>query len=237
MTLVIAHRGASAYAPENTLAAFELAHKQGADMIEFDVQRSSDGVLVVFHDDTTERWNGQKRLMQEYSWHDLQKISIGGERIPTLAEVCQMARTQNMRMNVELKHAGIGADVARVLQAEQVESLALISSFEPQALHEVALACPSVPRGYLMGSNTLRPSVRFRESWPFRALQQTQAQAWHPTYAIPFALRVVPRVRQAGYAVNVWTVNNPTMMQRLIDLQVDGIITDMPDVLRRILRR
>ena len=58
MTLVIAHRGASAYAPENTLPAFELAARQGADMIELDVQRSADGVLVVFHDDTTERWDG-----------------------------------------------------------------------------------------------------------------------------------------------------------------------------------
>ena len=64
MTLVIAHRGASAYAPENTLPAFELAVRQGADMLELDVQRSADGVLVVFHDDTTERWDGRKRMAE-----------------------------------------------------------------------------------------------------------------------------------------------------------------------------
>jgi glycerophosphoryl diester phosphodiesterase len=234
MTLVIAHRGASAYAPENTLPAFELAVRQGADMVEFDVQRSADGVLVVFHDETTERWDQRKRLMIECTFSELQQIDIGGARIPTLAEVCALARTHNLRMNVELKQPGIATDVAHVLREERVEELVLISSFEISALQEAAVACPHIPRGYLMGSNTLNPRVRFYESWPFRLLRELQVQAWHPTYEIPFALRTIPRVQRAGYAVNVWTVNNPTMMQRLVDLRVDGIITDTPDVLRKI---
>ena len=92
MTLVIAHRGASAYAPENTIAAFELAHRQGADMIELDVQQSADGVLVVFHDDTTERWDGQKRLVTDCTLAELQALDIGGEKVITLAEACAFAR-------------------------------------------------------------------------------------------------------------------------------------------------
>lgn len=236
MTLVIAHRGASAYAPENTLPAFELAVRQGSDMVEFDVQRSADGVLVVFHDETTERWDGRKRLMSHYTYRELQKIDIGGARIPALAEVCELARTHGLRMNVELKQTGIAADVAKVLREQRAEELTLISSFETTALQEAAIACPHIPRGYLMGSNTLNPQVRFRESWPFRALRQMQAQAWHPAYEIPLALQVIPRVQRAGYMVNVWTVNKPAIMQRLIDLRVDGIITDSPDILRGLLK-
>lgn len=237
MTLVIAHRGASAYAPENTMPAFELAVHQRADMVEFDVQRSADGVLVVFHDDTTERWDGKKRLMIDCTWAELQQINIHGARIPTLAEVCAYAREQRLRMNIELKQIGIGAAVAQLLREQRVDDLTLFSSFARQALDEVAIACPHIPRAYLMGNNTLRPSVRFRESWPLLALKEAGVQVWHPTYQIPFAYRVIPIVRRAGYKVNVWTVNDEVAMQRLIGLNVDGIITDKPDVLRRILEQ
>ncbi|KPV51320.1 glycerophosphodiester phosphodiesterase, partial [Kouleothrix aurantiaca] len=127
MTLVIAHRGASGYAPENTMPAFELVARQGADMCELDVLRSADGVLVVFHDDTTERWDGQKRMAASCTLAELQQLSIRGERVATLAEVCAFAREQQMRLNVELKGAGFGADVARMLHAERIEELVIVS--------------------------------------------------------------------------------------------------------------
>ncbi len=218
------------------MPAFELAVHQGADMVEFDVQRSSDGVLVVFHDDTTERWDGKKRLMTDCTFAELQQISIRGARIPRLAEVCSYAREQHLRMNVELKQVGIGADVALLLREERVEDLVLISSFARQALAEAELSCPHIPRGYLMGNNTLRPTVRFRESWPLLALKEANAQAWHPTHQIPFVMRVIPVVRRAGYKVHVWTVNDQAVLRRLVDIDVDGIITDMPDVLRRMIQ-
>lgn len=235
MTLVIAHRGASGYAPENTMPAFELAVRQGADMAELDVQRSSDGALVVFHDISTERWNGQPRLVAECSLAELQTLDIRGARVPTLAEVCAFARERRLRLNVELKALGIGAEVARVLKEERAEDLVLISSFAPAALSEMAAAAPHVPRGYLMGTQTYRPRVRFRESWPFGALRRVGAAAWHPAHQIPLLDRVVPRIRRKGYQVNVWTVNEVDLMRRLIALKVDGIITDVPDVLRRVL--
>ncbi|HEU5088617.1 MAG TPA: glycerophosphodiester phosphodiesterase, partial [Roseiflexaceae bacterium] len=78
MTLVIAHRGASAYAPENTIAAMELAVRQRADMIELDVQRSADGMLMVFHDEETRRWDGRRRRMVDCSNAELQQVSIRG---------------------------------------------------------------------------------------------------------------------------------------------------------------
>jgi glycerophosphoryl diester phosphodiesterase len=237
MPLVIAHRGASAYAPENTIPAFELAVRQGADMIELDVQRSADGVLVVFHDDTTERWDGQRRLAAACTLAELLALDIGGERVATLAEASAFARERGVRLNVELKAAGFGAEVVRMLRAERVEELVLISSFVEAALHESAAANPRIPRAYLMGNDTWRPDVRFREAWPFGALRRTKAVAWHPTIELPFVNMLIPRVRRADYQVNVWTVDDPAIMHTLIGLGVDGIITNVPDVLRAMLER
>ncbi|HWQ13863.1 MAG TPA: glycerophosphodiester phosphodiesterase family protein [Roseiflexaceae bacterium] len=235
MTLVIAHRGASAYAPENTMAAFELAARQGADMCELDVQPTADGQLVVFHDETTERWDGQRRRAAACTLAELQALDIGGERVATLAEVCDFARERGMRLNVELKGPGFGAAVARLLRDTRTAELVLISSFWPAALQEIAAADPSLPRAYLMGIRTLRPDVRLRESWPFLALRRVGASAWHPASEIPGLTRVLPLVRRAGYQVNVWTVNDPAAMRRLIALGADGIITDRPDVLRQVI--
>jgi glycerophosphoryl diester phosphodiesterase len=236
MALVIAHRGASAYAPENTLAAFELAVRQGADMIELDVQRSADGVLVVFHDETTERWDGRRRPAAMCTLAELRALDIGGERVATLAETCVFARERGTRLNVELKGAGFGADVAQMLRAERIDDLVLISSFVEAALHEFAAASPHIPRAYLMGNDTWRPDVRFREAWPFGALRRTGAAAWHPTSELPLVNMLIPRVRRAGFQVNVWTIDDPAIMRKLIALGVDGIITNVPDVLREIVR-
>ncbi len=235
MTRVIAHRGASAYAPENTLAAFELAARQGADMIELDVQRSADGVLVIFHDDTTERWNGQARLASECTLAELLTLDIGGAKVATLAETCVFAREYGMHMNVELKGAGFGAEVAQMLRAERVEELTLISSFAEAALMEFAATNPAVPRAYLMGTETFNPAVRIREGWPFDALQRTKSVAWHPSYELPMLTWLIPRVRKAGFQVNVWTVDDPAWMRKLVALNVEGIITNTPDVLRGVI--
>ncbi len=235
MTLVIAHRGASAYAPENTLRAFELAARQGADMCELDVQRTADGVLVVFHDDTTARWEARGRPVARCTLADLRQLDIGGERVATLVEVCAFARERGMQLNIELKERGIGADVVRLLRSEQVIDQVLISSFWDEALAEVATVAPDLPRALLMGIPTFRPDVRLRESWPFLDLKRVGAVAWHPAWQIPLLDHVLPIVRRAGYRVHVWTVNDPDEMQRFLRLGVDGIITDVPDVLRRMI--
>jgi glycerophosphoryl diester phosphodiesterase len=234
MTLVIAHRGASAYAPENTMAAFELAVRQGADMLELDVQRSADGVLAIFHDDTTERWDGRKRLATSCTWAELLELDIGGSKVASLAEVCAFAREHNVRLNVEIKGTGSGAEVARMLADERVEDLVLISSFEAGALREVAAVNSHLPLAYLMGTDSYRPDIRARESWPFFALRSVGAVAWHPYSDLPLLRRVLPLVRQAGYRVNVWTVDDLPTMRELIALGADGIITNMPDVLRAV---
>ncbi len=230
--LIIAHRGASAYAPENTLAAFVLALDQRADMIELDVQRSADGELVVFHDATTERWNGQPIPTNACTLAELRALDIGGERVATLAETCAFARQTGITLNVELKQPDIVAQTVALLHDYGIAQQTIISSFYPLALRELLRVAPDIRRGYLMGNRTYRPDVRMRELWPFLALRQIQAAAWHPTYELPLVQQVIPLVRRAGYAVHVWTVDDPALMQTLAECGATGIITNRPDVAR-----
>lgn len=235
MTLVIGHRGASAYAPENTMPAFALAAEQGADMVELDVQRTADGALVVFHDETIERWGGVQRRVDTCTLADMQALDIGGAQVPTLAAVCAFAREHGLRLNIEIKADGIAEAVVQVVRQERATELVICSSFSANALTELVTAAPSLPRAYLMGTETYQLAVRLRESWPFAALRAYDCAAWHPAYQISLLHQVVPLVQRAGVKVNVWTVNDPVTMRQLLALGVDGIITDTPDVLRKII--
>lgn len=234
---VIAHRGASADAPENTLAAFELACVQGADMLELDVQQSADGTLVVFHDETTVRWDGQNRLVRACSLHDLRSLDIGGEQVPTLAEVCTLARIRQVALNVELKQPDIVRQTVAVVRESGMAGHVLVSSFYATALRELHQFAPEVPHGYLMGTQTYRPDVRLREGWPFLALRGVHATAWHPSDRLPLLRSILPLVRRAGYAVNVWTVDDPGRMRQLLAWGATGIITNRPDVARHCFAR
>lgn len=230
--LIIAHRGASADAPENTLAAFALAVAQGADMIELDLQRSADGVLVVFHDDTTERWDGATRPLTDYTLAELRRLTIGGERIATFAETCAFARRTKIALNVELKLPGLAAAAATLIYAYDLAERVLVSSFYAPELRAMRRVAPQLPRAYLMGNDTWRPDVRLRELWPFFALRREAVVAWHPSWALPFARQLIPLVRRAGYQVNVWTVDDPALMRSLVACGATGIITNRPAVAR-----
>ncbi|MCE2852985.1 MAG: glycerophosphodiester phosphodiesterase [Chloroflexaceae bacterium] len=231
MTLVIAHRGASAYAPENTLKAFTLAADQGADMCELDVIATSDGALAVFHDDTTGRWEAHDRDVRQVNMAHMQALDIGGETVPHLAEVLDLARVRGMQLNVELKHAGVARQVLDAIRDARMHEAVIISSFVAQALAEVRACDATIRTAYLMGSDTYHPLVRLREAYPMPALRRYGCQAWHPYYKLPLIDWAITQVLRAGFAVNVWTVNEPADMQHLLALGVTGIITDTPDVL------
>jgi glycerophosphoryl diester phosphodiesterase len=236
MPLVIAHRGASAYAPENTMAAFELAHRQRADMIELDVLPTADGRLAVFHDDTTERWDGRPRPVADCTFAELQRLDIGGERVPALEDALGFAAETGIALNVELKVAGMAERCAALLREFGVVEQVIVSSFVPLALQELRAVAPQVRLGYLMGTDTYRPDVRARELWPFFALRSVGAAAWHPYHDLPALDRVIPVVRRAGYQVHVWTVDDPARMQQLARAGASGIITNRPDVARKTLQ-
>jgi glycerophosphoryl diester phosphodiesterase len=234
-TLNIAHRGASADAPENTLRAFALALDQGADMLEFDVRPTADGEIVVFHDDTTARWNGRDDPVDRLTLAQLRQLDIGGERVPTLQELFDWARTTPLRLNVEIKQAGIEAEVAHLIHQHDLLDRVVVSCFDFSVLESLRSVDPSIPRGALMGTTSYAPGVRLREAWPLRTLRRLDAAAWHPAWQLPLLDHLIPRVRAAGYAVNVWTVDDPAQMLRFLALGVEGIMTNYPARLRAIM--
>lgn len=229
---IIAHRGASAAAPENTLPAFVLAQRLGADMIELDVQRAADGTLVVFHDATTERWDGRPRPVQHCSLAELRLLDIGGAEVPTLDEVCAFARDCGIALNVEIKQADCAAAVVALLRRYDLSQQVLVSSFYAAALRDAQQHAPEMARAYLMGTRSYHPTTRLRELWPFSHLRRVGARAWHPSDELPFLRWVLPLVRRAGYGVNVWTVDTPARMRQLVAWGATGIITNDPALAR-----
>lgn len=234
--LNIAHRGASAVAPPNTLSAFEKAIELGADGVEFDVRLSADGVPVVIHDATVDATTDGRGLVAEMTVGQLKRLDAGasfdpafaGERIPTLEEVLD-AVGERLLLNIELKSASLlnhGLERAMVALIERygLHERVLISSFNPLALRRVQKIAPHIPTALLSSARSplLLPFARLISPEPFRAL--------HPHHTLTDE-RYIRRARRRDYRIHVWTVDDPTEMCRLIAWGVDGIITNVPDVL------
>lgn len=235
--LVFGHRGARQAAPENTLAAFRKAHEMGADGIELDVMLSADGVPVVIHDSTVDRTTNGSGRVRELTLDQLRELDAGGrfasqfsgEPIPTLAEVLD-AFGSALRINIELKSASTGDDglearVVELLRARSLGRSIVFSSFNPLSLWRAKRLAPEIRRGLLYAPDM---PVYLSRAWaaPFLGLD-----AVHPEGRMVDA-GYVRWAHGKGYHVNVWTVNEPPEMLRLIELGVDVLITDRPDVAR-----
>jgi glycerophosphoryl diester phosphodiesterase len=236
--LVIAHRGASAYAPENTLPAFNLAIELGADGVELDVSLTQDGVPVVLHDDTVDRTTNGRGAVNQMTLAQVQQLDASnkfekyrGARIPTLEEVLR-AITCRGSVNIELKNLTLKADGVEAATLAVIKSVGaldkvMVSSFNPIALRRMYQLDPLVPRGLLYRPNL---PIYLRRAW-LRPLA-------HPTAMHPHSSMVtrefVAWAHAKGYQVNTWTIDDPEEMKRLIELGVDAIMTNKPDVLRKI---
>ncbi len=228
MTRIWAHRGASAYAPENTLAAFALAREMGAHGVELDVQMTADGRIVVIHDETLDRTTDGTGPV---GWHTLDElkaldasagmIPFSGEKIPTLDEVFELLDGSGMVVNVELKNSvvaypGLEEAVLALVPATGV----VLSTFNHLSLAAlVGLGACDV--GMLFGDVLFEP-------WRYGA--GIGVQALHPPFAYLDAVPdTVDQCHDAGLAVNAWTLNDTADLRRLIDLGIDAAITNYPD--------
>lgn len=231
--LVIAHRGASAEAPENTIAAFELAVQQGADAIELDVHLSRDDHLVVIHDGTLERTTDGAGSVRDRSVQELKRLDAGGwrgpafrgQRLQTLHEVLERFRDRT-RFWIELKggsdlYPGIEERVVASLEIYDVLDRALVQSFDHAALRRARRLSREVTLGALVAQPPLDPAVAAPEI----------VQAICPAVDL-LTERDVALIREAGLGCYVWTVNEPALMDRLVSWGVNGIITDCPALLR-----
>ncbi|WP_203567933.1 glycerophosphodiester phosphodiesterase [Aestuariimicrobium ganziense] len=239
MTTIWAHRGASADAPENTLSAFELAVEQGADGVELDVQLTSDGEVVVCHDETIDRTSDGSgaiatMTLDELRRHDFSNGMAGyaGTTIPTLREVYELLAPTGMVINVELKNTieaypGLEEAVEALTATMNLTGRVVYSSFNHLSLRSIAGAGTQVRLAALHQDMLCEP-------WRYAA--DVGLQALHPYWGM--VIRMPEYVEQAhalGLAVNVWTVDEPEHLRAVAAAGVDAIITNVPARAREVL--
>lgn len=236
--LSFAHRGAREAAPENTLSAFLAAEIMGADGIELDVMFSKDDQLAVIHDYELDRTTDGEGLVEDYTMDQIKGLDAGswfdqaftGEHIPTLEEVLEIIDPGTL-INIELKTEtpatdGLEKAVVKVIQDYDLYGRVVVSSFNPIALLRVKWADRDIPVGLLYAPDLPR---YLSEGWFIPILRPEQL---HPRYDMVDE-KYMEWARKKGYRVNVWTVNEAADLKRMLELKVDGIITDRPDQLLR----
>jgi glycerophosphoryl diester phosphodiesterase len=231
--MVVAHRGASRAAPENTLAALKKAIEYGADYAECDVFQTKDGELVLFHDEEMERTTGKEGMIWEYTLAELKNAEAGawfkeeykGEPIPTLREAMHLARGK-IKLDIEVKVSGrdpeIAAQVVDIIRSENFEKACMVTSFEKSVIEKVKQIAPELITGLIFDEE--HPPGIFEGDWEYVCSNRTIVDD-----------AFMQKAKQNGKKVFVWTVNYPGEMERLIELGVDGIITDVPEILREVL--
>ena len=220
----IAHRGAKAYEPENTLVAFARAMEMHSDAIEFDVHLSADGEVIVFHDETVDRMTNGSGFVKDLSLEVLKKLKIHAQyHIPTLAETFDLVN-QKCLINVELKAFETVEPVVKLIEHYVTNkgwaySQFLISSFDWTALQKVRDLHPEMPLGVLTETN-LELAIGFAEF--------IKAETIHPYFHLLTAENTL-KMQQKGFKVFAWTVNEFEDIQKIKSYKVNGIISDFPD--------
>ena len=232
-TLILAHRGASAYAPENTMEAFELAAKMGAEGVELDVHLTSDGEVVVCHDEKIDRTSNGQGLITSYTLSELKTMDFGyhfydGERkgikLPTLDEVYGLLAPLDMIVNVEIKSAN--PDIAKacddIAKRHKMEKNVIYSSFNHFQIQKAK---------EVIGDAFIAPLYSFNMLNPWNYCVDIGAVAVHPKLT---QIRLLPdyvkSCHDRGIRVHTWTANTEGDISFLLDAGVDAIITNYPDV-------
>jgi glycerophosphoryl diester phosphodiesterase len=226
--LRIAHRGASAYAPENTLAAIARAAGLGADMVELDVQISADGVPVILHDADLARTTNGTGMVWERALSELKKLDAGGgQQIPTLEEAILDCLSHDMGLYLELKTGRATASLVELLRRHQVERWTIVASFRPDWLADVKGLAPEIATSVLFSSIHIDP-VALAHAVGARYVHP----AWENAAPEPHRLlreEWIARVRDAGLGIICWHEERPAEIAALRRLGVDGICSDTPD--------
>ncbi len=241
---VIAHRGASGIAPENTLAAVDIAIEQKVDMIEIDVHLSADGQLMVIHDESLERTTDGEGMIHEYTAKELKKLDAGAwfgpefseEKIPTLDEVLTRIRGRatcliELKWAEEFLYEEIVAKVHESIDRNNAEDWVVIESFEEDYLVQSNAIDPSIPVQKLIVFEESAPLFSFHLDNEFH-LGDVDLESYYKglnPYYLSLTQRRVVGLHVQGLTVYTYTVNEREDMEKLLLMGVDGIITDFPD--------
>ena len=231
--LAFAHRGDQESGPENTMIAFEGAVRLGFEYIETDVQATSDGVLVTFHDDNLERVTDQTGRIDQITWSKLRHAKVRGiAPIPTLEEV--LGDFPDLRFNIEPKSNIAVELLIKVIHRTAAQDRICIGSFSDRRLRKIRTILPDVCTS--MGSLETTKARLYSIGFPVSSIGADCVQVpvqWRGIRIID--QRFVRAMKKRGLQVHVWTVNEPSEMHRLINLGVDGLMTDCPSRLRTVL--
>ena len=242
---IVAHRGASFDAPENTVAAIQLAWKQHADGSEFDIYLTKDGKIVVIHDKDTKRTAGIVKVVANSTLDELRTLDVGtwknksfaGEKIPTLDEMIATV-PDGKRIFIEVKCGPeIVPELVRVLKTAKLPAAQMpVISFNANVIAAVKKARPDLPAYWLVGLNrkdqpppAAEELIEKAKSIKADGLDLSAHDALDAVYA--------KKIKDAGLKLYVWTVNDPIVAKRMISIGVDGITTDRPAWLREQLEK
>jgi glycerophosphoryl diester phosphodiesterase len=220
--LVISHATCAGHAPENTLAGVRAALELGADAIEMDVQASADGVPVLMHDLTVDRTTNGSGDLASLTLQQLQELDAGGEPVPTFAQALEMARGRALLV-AEIKRPGCEARLADIIrQADALEDV-MVSSFLPPALSAMRQEEPRLPGSLLIAPQSMGEWPSLRE-----LALRLGLQAVSP-FHLSLNTEVVAQAKRSSLSVQAWTADAEGDIQRLLDLGVDGVITNYPE--------
>jgi glycerophosphoryl diester phosphodiesterase len=238
-TKIYGHRGASEYAPENSIEAFQLAYEMGADGIEFDVQMTKDGYLVVTHDEEISRVSDGSGYVKDFLLEELREFKFNrthpdfkGVRIPLLEEVLdrfaqeEVRGYKEFRFNIELKnnifpYAGMEEKIMKVVKDRKVLERTLFSSFSHISMMKLRRIEPEAKVAFLYADGIMDIADY---------VQRYRVNTVHPAWYHLGNKNAFEAFHQRGIEVNIWTVNNGKDIRRFCNMGVDGIITNRPDL-------
>ena len=219
--LNIGHRGAAGLEPENTLRSFTRATVEGADAVELDLRLTRDDRLVVLHDATVDRTTDGSGSAAKMTLEEIKRLDAGlGERVPTFEEVLEVT---DLPIYAELKVVDAAGPLAACIRERGLAGRVTPISFRSEALHRIKQPLPDLAVGLVVSGTLSDPTGALRVG---AALVSTEAAYLNAAF--------VESCRQADLRVTAWTVNEPEEMQRMIQMKLDGIVTDRPDLLARL---
>lgn len=237
---VWAHRGASGYAPENTMSAFRKAIEMGADGIELDVQMTKDGHIVVIHDEWIDRTSNGTGWVKDYTIDELRKYNFNNgnkdypmEKIPTMEEVFELVKPTKLSINIEIKtgivfYPQIEEKILAMTKRMGMEDRVIYSSFNHSTIVKIHEIDKNAQVGFLYADGTLNMpeyGVKYGVNALHPALYNLQYEGF------------VKECREKNLKLHVWTVNEKEHMMLCVQMGVDAIITNYPDVAKEIVEK
>ena len=231
--LIVGHRGASAIAPANTLKAFQKAIELEANYVEFDIHLTMDGEIVIIHDSDTFNTTGVKGLIKDMTLSQIKILDAGeGEKIPTLRELISIVR-KKIGLQIEIKSTNLLDQMIQILKEEDLISTTIVSSFMLDELLKLNFLEPSIKTGLLLPVELVRPKLIKKK---IVKVAENNFYSIH-TYFNNTDKEIVDFAHGYDLKVIVWTVNDGKIMEKLIEIGVDGIITDDISLANEVLGR